>query len=103
MTPLRAALLLLFLPALATAAPAPLPRQKKDADARGWSAAVEGLRIRLVAPHPRCRAGEAVRLVLEIQNVGGSTLTLEAPHLSSYVDAPGHASPGWALTGEKID
>src|SRR5262249_41415601 len=102
-SPLRVALLLLTLSALATAAPAPLPREKRLAEPHPWSAPVDGLRIRLMAPQTRYRVGDTVRLVLEIQNVSGSTLTLEKPRLSRFIDPPSYGSRGWAITAEKLD
>jgi hypothetical protein len=97
----RAIFLLAFLPALAQAAPAPFPRERKDADARGWSKPVDGLRVRLVAQRARYRVGEAVRLTLEIQNVGDSVLVMEDPHLSRSISTPGDSSLGWAITCER--
>jgi hypothetical protein len=96
---LRASFLLTVLPALAVAAPAPFPRERRDADAHGWSKPVDGLRVRLLAHKKSYRVGETVRLTLEIQNVGDSRLVLEEPHLSRSIDAPGQ-SFGWAITCE---
>jgi len=103
MTLPRATLLLLFLPALACAAPAPLPRDKRHPEWHPWSAPVDGLSIRLLAKQKRYRADDPIRLVLEVRNVGDSPLTLEAPVLSREVDRPNDRSPGWRLTGERKD
>ena len=64
----RAMPVLILLPALLPAAPAPLPRQARHAEPGGWSQTVDGLRVRLLAQRIRYRAGETVRLVMEIQN-----------------------------------
>jgi len=98
---LRTALPLLLLSALATAAPAPLPREKRMAEPGGWSKPVEGLRARLVAKQTRYRAGDVVRLMLEIQNVSGSTLAIDEPKLYHYVAAPDQRSSGWVITAER--
>lgn len=94
----RAILVLLCLSAFAPAVPAPFPRERKAADARGWSEPAGGLRIRLRAHRTRYRAGEPIRLTLEIQNVSGSALTLAEPDLHPCVAA--RRVPGWAIIRE---
>jgi hypothetical protein len=97
----RAIVLLAFLPALAPAAPAPFPRERREADAGGWSRPVDGLRVRLVAHSMRYRLGETVRLTLEIQNVGTSVVAIEDPRLSRSISTPRNSSLGWAITCER--
>jgi hypothetical protein len=96
MTLPRATLLLLFLPALADAAPAPLPREKRHAESNPWSAPVDGLRVRLIARQKRYRAGDTVRLVLEIQNVSGSDRAIAGPELHPTITE--RSPPGWSIT-----
>jgi hypothetical protein len=100
MTPSRATLLLLVLTAPASAAPAPLPREKRLAEAHPWSAPVDGLRVRLVAPQKRYRVGETIRLVLEIQNVSGSPITLVGPRLFPVITDK--IRPGWGITAKEV-
>jgi len=95
----RMAWLFLLLPALATAAPAPLPREQRHPEPGGWSKPVDGLRVRLLSPQTRYRVGDAVRLVLEIQNVSGSDLAIEEPHLHGSIS--GRAAAGWSIVGER--
>jgi len=92
---------LFFLPALATAAPAPLPRENKRADPNPWSAPVDGLRVCLTAPQKYHRVGDAVGLVLEIQNVSGAPLRLFRPDLPGCVFAPGDVPQAWSISGER--
>src|SRR5262249_8469829 len=96
---LRTTLLFLLLPALATAAPAPLPREKRMAEPGGGSKPVDGLRIRLLAPQTRDRAGGTVPLGLESQNVSGARRAVEEPHLSWSISD--RASAGWSITCDR--
>src|SRR5262245_27386627 len=100
MTMSRAILLLTCLPVFAPAAPAPFIRERKPADNQGWSKPVDGLRVRLIAHRTRYRAGESVRLLLEIQNVSGSGMTIEEPDLSPIVSASAEA--GWSITYSRL-
>ena len=99
---LRTALLLLFLPALATAAPAPLPREQRHPEPGGWSKPVDGLRVRLVPRRTYYRVGETVRLMLEIQNVSGSALLVEEPEMFQVTTDPTVKPHGWAITSTKL-
>src|SRR5262245_59529784 len=97
----RATLLLFFLPALVPAAPAPLPRVRKPRETGGWSKPVDGLRVRLVARQRCFRVGDAVRLMLELQNVSDKPLEIEDPELWPSISGSGRS--GWAIIGQKRD
>jgi hypothetical protein len=56
------------------------------------------MRVRLTAPRTRYRAGETVRLVLEIQNVSDKARAIEEPDLSPVIEDPDAAADGWAIT-----
>src|SRR5689334_12998973 len=100
----RALLLLCCLAAGGIAAPAPLARRERQpTEVSGWSAIVDGLRVRLVAEKASYKAGETIRMVMEIQNARSTALSLSDPSLASSVYPPDRAPPGWSITGMRVD